>query len=60
MNQLTEKHTFRISKQQKETLIILAKYDVKVDWFIREAIKEKIKRDWKCIKEKKERVFLPF
>ena len=60
MTQLTEKHTFRISKQQKESMQILAKYDVKVDCFIRQSIKEKLQRDWKSIKEKKEKIHIPF
>ena len=53
-------HTIRFSKQQSESLRKLKDYDVNVSQFIRIAISEKIKRDWKQIKEKKERVKLPF
>ena len=49
-----------ISEKQSESLDILKKYDVNISNFIRIAIREKIKRDWKNIKEKKEKVKLPF
>ena len=42
-----------ISEEQANTLAILKEYDVNVSQFIRQAIKEKIKRDWKHIKESK-------
>ena len=60
MSKLTVIHTIRFSKQQAESLKKLKDYDVNVSQFIRLAIAEKIKRDWKEIKEKKERVKLPF
>ena len=60
MNKYTVIHTIRFSKQQAESLQKLKDYDVNVSQFIRLAISEKIKRDWKQIKEKKERVKLPF
>ena len=60
MNKYTVIHTIRFSKQQSESLQKLKDYDVNVSQFIRLAISEKIKRDWKQIKEKKERVKLPF
>ena len=53
-------HTIRFSEKQAESLQKLKDYDVNVSQFIRLAIAEKIKRDWKQIKEKKERVKLPF
>ena len=49
-----------ISPKQKESLIKLKQYDVNVSNFIRQAIKEKLSKDWKQIKEKKERVKMPF
>jgi hypothetical protein len=63
MKQLTEIKSIRFTKQQMETLKVLEAYDINVNCFIRLAIKEKIKRDWRGIKEakndkKKER--LPF
>ena len=53
-------HTIRFTEKQAESLQKLKDYDVNVSQFIRLAIAEKIKRDWKSIKEKKERVKLPF
>jgi hypothetical protein len=60
MNKLTEIYTLRISKSQAETLNKLKEYDVNISQFIRLAIKEKINRDWKSIKERKENVKTPF
>lgn len=60
MKQLTVIHTIRFSKQQAESLQKLKDYDMNVSQFIRLAIAEKIKRDWKQIKEEKQRVKLPF
>ena len=60
MNKYTVIHTIRFSKQQSESLQKLKDYDVNISQFIRIAIAEKIKRDCKSIKEKKERVKLPF
>ena len=60
MNKYTVIHTIRFSKQQAESLQKLKDYDVNVSQFIRLAIAEKIKRDWKQIKEEKQRVKLPF
>jgi len=60
MDKLTEIYTIRFSGKQVDTLDKLKEYDVNVSKFIRIAIREKIQRDWKGIKEKKERVRLPF
>lgn len=60
MNKYTVIHTIRFSKQQAESLQKLKEYDVNISQFIRLAIAEKIKRDWKQIKEEKQRVKLPF
>ena len=60
MNKYSVIHTIRFSEKQAESLQKLKDYDVNVSQFIRLAIAEKIKRDWKEIKEKKERVKLPF
>ena len=60
MNKYTVIHTIRFSKQQAESLKKLKDYDVNISQFIRLAIAEKIKRDWKQIKEEKQRVKLPF
>ena len=60
MAKLTNNYTIRFSVQQAESLQKLKDYDVNISQFIRIAISEKIKRDWKQIKEKKQRVKLPF
>ena len=49
-----------ISTIQAKSLEKLKQYDVNISHFIRIAIKEKIQRDWKNIKEEKERIKLPF
>jgi len=41
------------TKQQKETFEVLKKHNVNINQFIRQAIKEKLQRDWKQIKEEK-------
>ena len=60
MAKLTNNYTIRFSDEQINSLNKLKDYDVNISQFIRIAISEKIKRDWKQIKEKKERVKLPF
>ncbi len=60
MKQYTERQTIMISKKQAESLAILKSYDVNVSQFIRAAIKEKLQREWKQIKEKKETIKIPF
>lgn len=52
--------TIRINDTQKQSLDKLKEYDVNTSKFIRQAIKEKIQRDWKCIKEEKNKVICPF
>jgi len=58
--QKTKIHKVRLTKKQYESLKVLKSYDVNVSQFIRAAIKEKLQRDWKQIKEKKETIKLPF
>ena len=60
MAKLTNNYTIRFTDKQIDSLQKLKDYDVNISQFIRLAIAEKIKRDWKSIKEKKERVKLPF
>lgn len=58
---LSEIQSFRVSVKQKETLAKLkTKYKVRVDWFIREAIKEKIERDYNFLVEKIKKKNCPF
>lgn len=60
MKQFTERQTIMISKKQAESLQILKTYDVNVSQFIRAAISEKIKAEWKSIKETKTKGYCPF
>ena len=60
MAKLTNNYTIRFSDEQINSLNKLKDYDVNVSKFIRLAISEKIKRDWKQIKEEKQRMKLPF
>ena len=60
MKQLTKIKSIRISSIQNESLNKLKDYNVNVSKFIRSAIREKISKDWKSIKEKKERIKTPF
>lgn len=46
--------------QQKNSLKTLEKYGVNVNDFIRIAVKEKLQRDWKMIKEKNVKQNCPF
>jgi post-segregation antitoxin (ccd killing protein) len=49
-----------ISDEQVKSLSILKSYNVNISQFIRTAIKEKIQRDWKKIKEEKNKEYCPF
>jgi len=53
MDKLTETYKFRISKTQLETLDKLRELNIDVSQFVRLAIKEKICRDYKKIKQEK-------
>jgi group I intron endonuclease len=58
--QLTKIKTIRFTESQMNSLTILESYNVNVNQFIRQAIKEKLQKEWKQIKEEKERIKLPF
>lgn len=60
MKQYTERQVIMISQTQAQSLAKLKEYGVNVSQFIRQATKEKIQRDWPQIKERKERVWMPF
>jgi len=60
MKNFEYKKVINFTKTQKESLETLKKYDVNVNEFIRIAVREKIQRDWKSIKEKKEKEYCPF
>ena len=59
-NQLTKSKSIRFSETQMNSLATLESYGVNVNHFIRLAVKEKLQRDWKSIKESKEKVKYPF
>ena len=60
MKQLVYKKDIGFTKTQKESLQILESYGVNVNHFIRLAVKEKLQKDWKSIKESKDKIKLPF
>ena len=60
MNNYTKIKTLRISETQYNTLIKMKSYNVDVSKFIRDAIKEKIKRDYKNLIPKPKKEYCPF
>ena len=60
MQELSYKNVIGFTKQQQEAFKTLEEYGVNVNQFVRASVKEKLKRDWKSIKEKKERIKYPF
>ena len=60
MEKLEYKKVVGFTKVQQEAFKTLEEYGVNVNQFIRAAIKEKLQREWKQIKEKKETIKLPF
>ena len=60
MKKLVYKKVIGFTKVQQNALKTLESYGVNVNQFIRLAIKEKLQKDWKTIKEKKEKVYCPF
>jgi len=60
MKQLTKSKTIRFTDTQMNSLNILQNYGVNINQFIRLAVKEKLQKDWKEIKEKKEKIKYPF
>jgi hypothetical protein len=60
MKQLTKSKTIRFSETQINSLTILKNYGININQFIRLAVKEKLQKDWKTIKEKKEKIICPF
>ena len=53
-------HKVRLTETQRNILRILKSYNVNISQFIRTAIKEKLDKDWKQIKEKKDNFKYPF
>ena len=60
MQLLNYKKVIGFTDSQKKAFETLEDYGVNVNKFIRQAIKEKLARDWKSIKENKEKIKMPF
>lgn len=60
MKQYTHRQVIMITEEQSNSLAVLANYGVNVSNFIRIAIREKLKREWKQIKESKTKEYCPF
>ena len=60
MQTFTHSKTFKFSTQQIKAFEQLEKYNINISKFVRIAVKEKIKRDWKKIKEEKNKTYCPF
>jgi hypothetical protein len=60
MQLLKYKKVIGFTETQKKAFETLESYGVNVNHFIRNAVAEKIKKDWKSIKEKKEKIKCPF
>lgn len=58
--QYTYKKQIGFTEQQRQSMEILKDHGVNVNQFIRQAVKEKIKREWKTIKESKTKIKTPF
>ena len=56
MKKFTVRQEVMISEVQANSLDVLKSKGVNVSQFIRQAIKEKLQRDWKEIKERHERI----
>ena len=56
----TVRQVIMISEIQAQSLKKLKEYDVNLSQFIRQAIKEKLQRDWPEIKEKHKKIKMPF
>lgn len=60
MQKLEYKKVIGFTKVQQQAFKTLEDYGVNVNHFIRIAIKEKLQREWKSIKEKKLKNICPF
>jgi hypothetical protein len=60
MRQYTETYRVTITPEMKQKLVKLKIYNVVPTRFVRKAIEEKFKRDWKEIQAKKVKTKIPF
>jgi hypothetical protein len=58
--QYSYKKVIGFTKQQKNAFKVLEQHNVNVNQFIRAAIADKLKREWKSIKENKKKEYCPF
>jgi hypothetical protein len=58
--QYTYKKVIGFTEQQKKALQTLESYGINVNNFIRIAVADKIKAEWKSIKESKTKGYCPF
>ena len=56
----TEVFTLKISKSQKQTLEKLKSRNIKISTFVRNAIAEKINREYQELKNKPKKEYCPF
>lgn len=56
----TEIFSFKTTKKQKETLIKLKNYKINTSNFVREAIKEKLQKEYLEIIKKNKKEYCPF
>lgn len=60
MQLLKYKKVIGFTESQKKAFEILESYGVNINHFIRLAVKEKLQKDWKTIKESKVKTKCPF
>ena len=60
MKKYTKTKVLRISEIQHNTLVKMKSYNVDVSEFIRQAIKEKINREYKELLPKPKKQYIPF
>jgi hypothetical protein len=58
--QYSYKKVIGFTKQQQNAFKVLEQHNVNVNQFIRAAIAEKLKSEWKTIKENKTKEYCPF
>ena len=58
--QYSYKKKISFTKQQQSAFKTLQSYGVNINQFIRSAVKEKLQREWKSIKEEKNKTKCPF
>lgn len=60
MDKYTKTKVIRISETQHKTLVKMKSYNIEIGNFIREAISEKIKREYQYLQPKPKKQYCPF